>query len=326
MIDTFFNALGTTVRLQLHGAGAQDAERRARRWLDAFDACASRFRADSELCRLNADPRPVVPASPLLRATVGAGLWGAARTEGLIDPVVVDALETQGYAGTWDRRRALDLRDALAAAPARRAAAPAPAARWASVIIDGDAGTIARPPGLRLDTGGTGKGLAADALLQVIGSRRAVVDLGGDIALQPEAGGDVPFEVQVAHPLTGAISHILELTGGAVATSGIDARVWPGPDGPSHHLLDPSTGRPAWTGLISVTALAPSVLEAEVLAKAALLSGPDGAPAWLAEHGGVLVADDGTTELVGLLRRPSRRVARLRIPDGAWPVRSEVLG
>ena len=198
MIDTFFHALGTTVRLQLHGAGAQDAERRARRWLDAFDACASRFRADSELCRLNADPRPVVPASPLLRATVGAGLWAAARSEGLVDPVVVDALEAQGYAGTWDRTRALDLRDALAAAPARRAAAPAPAARWASVIIDGDAGTIARPPGLRLDTGGTGKGLAADALLQVIGPRRAVVDLGGDIALQPAAPDDAPFEVEVA--------------------------------------------------------------------------------------------------------------------------------
>jgi thiamine biosynthesis lipoprotein len=193
------------------------------------------------------------------------------------------------------------------------------------VAIDGDAGTIARPPGLRLDTGGTGKGLAADALLQVIGSRRAVVDLGGDVALQSAAPGDAPFEVQVAHPFTGAASHTLTLTGGAVATSGIDARIWRSPNGPAHHLLDPSTGRPAWTGLVSVTALAPSALEAEVLAKAALLSGPAGASSWLAQQGGLLVADDGTTELVGPLTRPSRPVARVRIPDDAWPLRHAAL-
>jgi thiamine biosynthesis lipoprotein len=325
MIDVSFPALGTIVRLQIHGPGAQEAEQRCRRWLAAFDACASRFRADSELCRLNADPRPVVPASPLLRATVGAGLWAAARTDGLVDPVVLDALETQGYLRTWDRARAMDLRGALALAPVRRVAAPAPEARWASVTVDGDAGAIARPPGLRLDTGGTGKGLAADALLRVIGSRRAVVDLGGDVALQSAAPGDAPFEVQVAHPFTGAASHTLTLTGGGVATSGIDARIWPGPDGPAHHLIDPSTGRPAWTGLVSVTALAPSALEAEVLAKAALLSGPGGAAGWLAEHGGLLVTDDGTTELSGPLTRPSRPVARVRVPDDAWRPRRAAL-
>jgi thiamine biosynthesis lipoprotein len=77
--------------------------------------------------------------------------------------------------------------------------------------------------------------------------------------------------------------------------------MWEGADGPAHHLLDPSTGRPAWTGLASVTAMAPSALEAEVLAKAAVLSGRHGAPAWLAEHGGVLVHDDGDVELAGPL-------------------------
>jgi len=77
---------------------------------------------------------------------------------------------------------------------------------------------------------------------------------------------------------------------GAVATSGVTRRTWITGDGRSHHLIDPRTGRPADTGLIQVTALAPTAVEAEYRAKAALLSGLDGALEWLV-HGGVVVTD-----------------------------------
>jgi FAD:protein FMN transferase len=95
---------------------------------------------------------------------------------------------------------------------------------------------------------------------------------------------------------------------GAAATSGLDRRVWRRPDGThAHHLLDPSTGEPAWTGLIAATALAPTALEAEALAKAALLSGPEGARRVLAARGGVLVHDSAESERVRL--RPRVRLA-----------------
>jgi FAD:protein FMN transferase len=91
---------------------------------------------------------------------------------------------------------------------------------------------------------------------------------------------------------------------GAIATSGIDVNIWRRGDGSfAHHLLDPSTGEPAWTGLVGATALAPTALEAETLAKAAVLSGRDGARRQLAGHGGVIFADDGTAEFVGVLTR-----------------------
>ena len=76
----------------------------------------------------------------------------------------------------------------------------------------------------------------------------------------------------------------LPLTDGAAATSGVTRRGW--------HLIDPSTGRPARTGIVQATALAPTALEAEVRAKAALLAGPGGARDHL-PHGGLLVLDDG---------------------------------
>jgi hypothetical protein len=57
-----------------------------------------------------------------------------------------------------------------------------------------------------------------------------------------------------------------------------------------------------WSGLIGATALAPSALEAETLTKVALLSGPMGARRALAEHGGLIVHNDGEVEPVGALR------------------------
>ena len=88
--------------------------------------------------------------------------------------------------------------------------------------------------------------------------------------------------------------HVFELEDAAVATSGIGRRSWLGVDGrPAHHLLDPATGRPAFTGIVQATALAPTAVEAEWRAKAAVLSGPERAADWL-EHGGVVVLDDRT--------------------------------
>jgi thiamine biosynthesis lipoprotein ApbE len=63
-------------------------------------------------------------------------------------------------------------------------------------------------------------------------------------------------------------------------------------------LGDSYTGRPAFTGVVQATAFAPTALEAEVRAKAAVLSGPEGAPAWLT-HGGVVVFDDGSHHTQG---------------------------
>jgi thiamine biosynthesis lipoprotein len=310
--DVTFTCMGCDMRLLAEGVN-HEAIRAARTLLDAIDARLSRFRTDSELARLNADPRPTVPASPLLRAAVGAALWAAERTRGLVDPTLLDDLERHGYTGSLAGGPRVALADALAAAAPRAPASARPDARWRAVRIDNRAGTITRPPGLRLDTGGTTKGLAADAAAHVLaGARRLVVDCGGDLCVAVGSGA-APFEVTVAHPLTGARAATLRVAGGGVATSGLARRLWSRPDGrPAHHLLDPATGEPAWTGLISATALAPTTLEAEALAKAALLRGPAGARRVLGRRGGVLVNDDGAVESV-----------EARVRRGGVPVRDD---
>jgi thiamine biosynthesis lipoprotein len=303
-----FRCMGTDVRLLgPDRAGLDDA----RAWLASFDARLSRFRDDSELCALNRDRRPAVPASALLRTAVSAGLWAARRTNGLVDPTVLPALRRAGYRASLAGVTPTGLAEALAAAPPRRAARPHPAARWRRVQVDDALGTVRRPRGLELDSGGCGKGLAADAVAHRLREReRFAVDCGGDLRVGGGAARDAPYEVEVAHPFGGEPIHRLWLGPGAIATSGIDSRLWLRPDGTfAHHLIDPTTAEPAWTGLVSVTALAPTALEAETLAKAALLRGPRAAGALLTEHGGVLVHDDGDVELAGPLARPRATAA-----------------
>lgn len=288
--DETFRALGTDVRLIVTGHDARRAVARARGHVLAYHRRLSRFLPDSEICRLNADPRPVVPASALLRSAVRAGLWAARHSHGLVDPCLLDDLEAAGYAQSYEP----------GPAPSRRrlpphAAAADPRLRWTRVRIDDEERTIERPPGLRLDLGGSGKGHAADLIAErFAGFGHWVVDCGGDVRV----GGR--HAIEVAHPLREGAAARITVRDGAIATSSVVSRSWTTRDGkPAHHLLDPRTGRPVWTGLLTVSALAPNTLEAETLAKTALLSGACRAREILGPRGGVLVHEDGSVETVG---------------------------
>ncbi len=266
----------------------------------------TRFDAGSELSRLNADPGSTVPVSPLLGRLAQATVDAGRRSGGLVDATLVGPLQDAGYAGDWDGT-SLDLADTLTRAPARRAAGPSPRRDWARISVDTETGTISRPPGVQLDSGGLAKGLFADTLAGVLGGYdRFVVDCGGDVRVGGAAGAT--RDVRIEDPFGRGVLHRFAVVDGAVATSGIGRRSWRDAGGrPAHHLLDPATGRPAFTGLVQVSALAPTAAQAEVAAKAALLSGPGGADAHL-PYGGVLVCDGAYVRVV-----PESRVARPRV-------------
>jgi FAD:protein FMN transferase len=316
--DLNFDAMGSHVRLLVGEPGpgmapAAVAAEQGRRFVEDFDAALSRFKPDSELSRLNADPRERVPASELMRRAIAAGVFAAERSDGLVDPTLIGEIEQAGYVTSRAGMKGLPLAEALADAPSRRPARARAEQRWRGFEVDDEVGEIVRPPGLRFDTGGTGKGLAADMVAASLrGYSRFIVDCGGDIRI---GGADAlvnPYEVYVEHPITGGRAHVLRLGSGGVATSGINIRIWRDEEGRyAHHLLDPASGEPAWTGLVGATALGDTALEAETLSKAALLSGPDRGREVLAERGGLLVHDSGRVELVG----PLAVAPRIRLPE-----------
>jgi thiamine biosynthesis lipoprotein len=306
VLDDRFPTMGTVARVVRDADGGVDV----RSLFSEIDRRLSRFDANSDLSRLNGDPRVSVPAGPMLRSAVAAALRAASLSAGLVDPTLLAALRRSGYRESRADVAPGSLRQALGTAPPRRPARPDPTARWRAVEVDDSMGVIRRPPGLELDLGGSVKGWAADLLgARLARHGRCAVECGGDVCLA--AGRGPPWEVRVRHPLTGEIAHTLRVRAGGVATSGIDARLWQRQDGGfAHHLIDPATGTPAWTGLVGVTALAPTALEAEALAKAALLSGAVAGRELLRAHrGGVLVHDDGAVDLVERGRRRRGRQA-----------------
>jgi thiamine biosynthesis lipoprotein len=256
-------------------------------WHERF----SRFELGSELTRLNGDERASVPVSPLMLRLARSVVQAGALSEGLVDATLVEQIEHAGY--DRDIVEPLPLRTALALAPARRAAAAAPRGGWEDIDVDPEHGTVTRAPGIKLDSGGIAKGLFADVLGEELHGHDAyAINCAGDMRLGGAGGVARPVEVQ--SPFDGSVLHTFRRAAGGVATSGIGRRSWRDRDGrPAHHLLDPSSGRPAFTGIVQVTALADSALTAEIRAKAALLSGPRGARRWLRD-GGVVVLDDGS--------------------------------
>jgi thiamine biosynthesis lipoprotein len=296
-----FPCFGSTATVLVSGAGpggppsvaATLAKRRLLEWHRQF----SRFEPGSELSALNADPGETVPVSPVMARLIAAILEGARISGGLVDSTLVGEIERAGYEEHFEVDRAIGVAAALARAPARSPAGPRAIPLWEVVSLDLRAGTVTRPPGLRFDSGGIAKGLFGDILADLLEMHPSfALDLAGDVRFGGSAG--LLRAVNVASPFVDSIVHRFELTSGAVATSGIGRRSWVDADGsPAHHLLDAATGRPAFTGIVQVTAIAPSGVEAEILAKTALLRGPAGAAATL-RHGGAVVHDDGRLEIV----------------------------
>jgi thiamine biosynthesis lipoprotein len=294
-----FDCYGSRCAVLVIGSGgagsARQAARQVRRRLIHWHTRFSRFEPDSELSRVNADPRSRLRVTGTMASLAEAVVWAAEETGGLVDSTLVPQLESAGY--LTDLGTPLPLAEAFRLAPDRKPAAPRGGEWWHDVTVDRATLALERPPGLKLDSGGLGKGLFADLVADLLADHESfAVDCGGDLRLGGRAG--VERQVNVASPFGDHLLHQYELTEGGVATSGIGKRSWLDSGGaPAHHLLDPASGRPAFTGVVQATALAPTALAAETLAKAAVLSGPDQARDWL-PHGGVLVFEDGSHDVV----------------------------
>jgi thiamine biosynthesis lipoprotein len=294
-----FDCFGSRCSALVTGPGrtgsAVEAAAFVKRALLSWHTRFSRFKPESELSRLNRDPRETLSVSPMMARFAKAVRDAGAFSGGLVDATLVREIELAGY--ERDLPASLELTTALALAPPRGPASPAGHRRWQELEVDLGASTLTRPAGIELDSGGLAKGLFADVLGETLAAHPSfAINCAGDLLVGGSAQTMRPIRVQ--SPFDGRTLHTFELVRAGVATSGIGRRSWLDRNGaPAHHLLDPSSGRPAFTGIVQATALASSALEAEIRAKAAVLSGPRSAPGWLS-GGGVIVFDDGSHQVL----------------------------
>ncbi|MFA7324617.1 MAG: FAD:protein FMN transferase [Candidatus Nanopelagicales bacterium] len=302
--EIHFRAMGSDCHIVILGGDPEQlstAEGEVRR----LESLWSRFKPDSEISRLNsAVGKPTIVSSETI-AILCRALRAHRLTDGWFDPFMGRDLASLGYdrdfekllgsdkqiAGT--RSYALTLSDSGVVATSRR--------DYSTFSIDLVNRAVTLPNGVDFDPGGIGKGLGADHVSRFIlagRARGALVNLGGDLRCRgdhPEDG----WQVTIENPLDpqGTLDEFIRIKDGAIATSTPLKRNWAQGDGTRmHHLLSPGTRTPAEVEIASATVIAPSGWQAEMLAKALLLAGPQIGVPLLRKHraAGVVVTLDGS--------------------------------
>ncbi len=308
-----FPAMGSEARVLVHG-GPSDSVDWARQELERLESLWSRFRAGTDVTRLNAAAGHPVHVAPETIALVelAVALW--TETSGRFDPTVLSALEALGYDESFERVRA------RSEAPGRQAASrppglPAldvtlesrierqPAPGCAGIAVDSTRGTIMLPPQVALDLGGIGKGAAADHVARCVlerGALGASIAIGGDVRCIGTGPHDGRWQIDVEDPFDEKRVLFSPLVdGGALVTSTVQFRRWRHQGIWRHHIIDPATGLSSASGLSAVIVADATASRAEALAKAALVAGRvqgaellvrSGVTGWLIDGAGQAVA------------------------------------
>ncbi len=280
-----WEALGSTVVVQVTDpSGLTRARAETVAELDAIDRACSRFRADSELSRVNARAGRPLKVGPLLIEALEVALRAAELTDGDVDPTLGMALELAGY----DR----DCR--LLTTPGNEPAPPPVlTARvrsgWRTVVLDRATSSIRIPTGVRLDLGATAKAWAADRAAAAAARASecgVLVSLGGDIATcGPAPAGGWRIRVTDDHRSDpSAPGQTVSIASGGLASSSTAVRRWSHGGHTMHHIIDPATGAPARTRWRTVSVAAGDCTDANIATTAALVRG-DAAETWLEELG-----------------------------------------
>ncbi len=273
-------------------------------WFEEWEQSLSRFRYDSELIQLNTNSERWQPVSQTLWDVLAASIDAFRISKGYVNVGMLPALENAGY------DRSFELVNAFGQTATKTDFVET--VDLNAVQLDHATRSVFIPRGLRLDFGGVAKGWAAhQALLRLMDLGPALVDAGGDIAISASMQSGEAWPIGIADPFRdGELMEMLFVDQGGVATSGRDYRKWTLNGRPQHHIIDPSTGLPAVTDLLSATVLAPSVMLAEMAAKKAFILGAERGLEWIEgqpEMAGLLVSEGDdiftSSEMENFLRR-----------------------
>ena len=284
-----FFAMDTVMQLRAYGPEAEAALAQAEAEIYRLEGTLSCRDEHAALSRLNEAGGGTV--SEETAALLQTALTLCEKTGGAYDPSLGALSQVWGFSTGVYR---VPEPDVLAAAMQRSGAK--------HVKLDGCAVTLEN--GVQLDLGGIAKGYAADLLraqLEKEGVTSATLDLGGDVFVMGRKTDGSDWRIAVKDPAdTESYLGVVSAADKFIVTSGVYERYFEENGVRYHHILDPKTGCPAESGLVSVTVLCENGAWADALSTACFVLGPDGALALrddLADQGRnfelILATDDG---------------------------------
>ena len=296
ILEKSFPAMGTVNSITIFDAEGPSAASDAREYLLTLNRAWTCFQQDSLISQINRSAgRRAVPVDTstleiLRRSNSFSELTHGAFdvTAGPIAALWKEAMQRGTRPSDKEIWQALGLVD------------------WNDMCLDGDAGTVLlRKPGQRIDLGGIAKGYAADGLRQRLrqrGVRRALLNLGGTVAA---VGCTTRIGIQDPFRPTGVPMGTLTLDDRCAITSGVYERYREIGGQRYHHIIDPRTGFPAKSGLVSATLIGEDAAELDALATASIILGLEESSALLAARNmeAIFVTDQGRVLITKGLKR-----------------------
>lgn len=280
-------AMDTLMKLTLYGENAQAAAEPAKERIQELEGLLSTTDENSEIYAANHSGGAPVALSGDTAALLDRALQLCRRTDGALDVTIYPVVRAWGFTTGGSRvpdRAELDgLLERV---------------DYARVSLSGS--TLTLPEGMELDLGAVAKGYTGDVLMDLLeeaGVTSAIVELGGNVhALGSKPDGS-PWRVAVQAPDGSGYAGALEITDCAAVTSGGYQRYFE-QDGETYcHIIDPAGGRPARSGLASVTVVAEEGAAADALSTALFVLGRERGEALWRERGGfecVFIGEDGS--------------------------------
>lgn len=268
-----FFAMDTAMRLTVFGPQQEKAADAALAEVNRLEQLLSRTRPESQISLLNqraGDPTPVGLDREVI-ALISASKGFSKETCGAFDITIAPVMDAWGFgqSGQEDAYRVPSnqkLESLLSLVDADK------------LTLTTEGGALAEV-GMAVDLGAVAKGYAAGQLINLLKSfdvENALLELGGNITALGTHPDGAPWKIAVRDPQDeSAYLCVLPLRDATASTSGGYERFFEAGGKTYHHIIDPATGRPADTGLLSVTVISPNAARDDALSTALFVLGPE---------------------------------------------------
>lgn len=264
--------MSTAITYQVVGTNPEQVIDELVAALEAFEQVASMHIATSDVARIN-DNAGIAPVEVNWRVyhVIERAIADAEQTGGLFD-ITVGAL-TDLWAITSDQPRV------PAEAEIEQAKNLVDYHDIELSAQDNVYSVMLRRSGQKLDLGGIAKGYALDICREILEHRDvqyALISIGGNVMTYRDKSGN-PFTVGVRYPEPGSTQAfcVLKMQDKIISTTGGYERFFEENGKTYHHVLDPRTGYPANSDLISVSIVLNDGMAADFLSTALFIGGLD---------------------------------------------------
>ena len=266
-METVHSGMGTQMMHKAFGSHARKALRAAASEAKRLEGLLSRFLPESDVGRLNRSAG--IKGEEVSHETyqVLEQAMGYSKIfQGLFDVTVAPLVDL------WDYKHASESPGEV------RIGQVLSLVNYRDLALDsGKKRAGLKKTGQAIDLGGIGKGFASDRFMEIFkeyGVASAFSNIGGNVSTLGNKPDGSPWRVGIRHPRQEGLLGAVAVTGKAVVTSGDYERYFIDRQGRRrHHILNPVTGYPAESGLVSVTVVSDSAMAADALSTAIFVAG-----------------------------------------------------